>query len=109
MKTIKTKPNICVQTGMPCGVPCWDKCPVHQRGDYIWTDINKTQVKWEANPEGRFIMGCDPYYTPNWWEKILIWLGIMEDKSSKATILPLPKDYVEMKNIKINHDANNKN
>ncbi len=30
MKICKEIENICAQTGMKCGFPCWDKCPVHK-------------------------------------------------------------------------------
>jgi hypothetical protein len=76
-----------------------------EKGDYIWTDINKTQVKWESNPEGRFIIGCDPYYALRWWDKILIWLRFKKEFKPPITFMEaLPKDYVGTNNIKIHFD-----
>jgi hypothetical protein len=89
MKTIQTKPDM-------------------QKGDIVWTDASKTQVKWEPNFEGKFIAGCDPYYKPTWWEKILIWLHLKNEFMPPVTIMELPKDYVDSSKIKI-PNADNKN
>jgi hypothetical protein len=63
-----------------------------QKGDIIWVDDSKTKAKWEPNFEGKFIMGCDMHYIPNWWQRILIRLSLIKDKSSKAIFVKLPKD-----------------
>ena len=27
---MKNKEHLCVQTGQPCGFPCYDKCPIYE-------------------------------------------------------------------------------
>lgn len=71
------------------------------KGNYVWADSSKTKAVWELNQEGKFIIGCDPYYKPNWWQRILIWFGFMEEKPIKSIVIKLlPNDYVNMKDIK---------
>jgi len=70
-------------------------------GYYAWSNSNKDKAIWVPHPEGKFIIGCDPYYKPSWWQKILIRLGLRKDKSISIMGSPLPKDFVDVSKIKL--------
>lgn len=73
----------------------------------VWTD-DIPNVKWEENINWRYLIGYDPYYKPNWWQKILMFFGIgKKDKSITSIFIidvdgtweNIPKEWIEEKNI----------
>ena len=63
-----------------------------KRIDLIWVDKNKTQVKSVINENGRYIIGCDPAFIPNLWQKFWMSMGFYKKYKSHSSILRINED-----------------
>lgn len=43
--------------------------------DLVWIYEDKTQVEFVNNENGKYIIGCDPAFIPNLWQKLGMTFG----------------------------------
>jgi hypothetical protein len=60
--------------------------------DLVWKDENKTQVEFVNNENGKYIIGCDPAFIPNLWQKIWMMFGFYKKHKSHSSILRINDD-----------------
>lgn len=60
--------------------------------DLVWKDADKTQVEFVNNENSRYIIGCDPAFTPNLWQKFWMMFGFYKKYKSHCSILRINAD-----------------
>ena len=45
-----------------------------ENGEIVWSDENKTKVKWEKNEQGKWKI-----WKPSLFQRFMYWLGLMKD------------------------------
>ena len=60
--------------------------------DLIWSDKDKTQVEFVNNENGRYVIGCDPAFMPNLWQKLWMKFGFYKKYRSHSAIMTINAD-----------------
>jgi hypothetical protein len=63
-----------------------------KRVDIVWQDKDKTQVKLVENRNGKYIIGCDPAFIPNLWQKLWMNFGFFKKHKSNSSIIRIYGD-----------------
>jgi len=62
------------------------------KGDFIWANTSKSQVKFVENDNGKFTIGCDPFLIPNLWQRFWMKFGLYSKYQSNSGIVRLNED-----------------